>query len=229
VAGAFITFEGIDGSGKSTQMRLLASVLRLRGLEVVTTREPGGTALGKRLRGVLLDLQEQVDPLAELLLYAADRAQHVNTLLRPALDTGHIVLSDRYADATVAYQGAGRGFAPETITEVVRLATGGLKPDLTLVFDLSVAECASRARRRAQNGQIDRLDTEDAAFYTRVRNAYLRIAETEPERVRLVNASGSIDETHARVMNIIMPFIESRVRSLESGVKRKTGSRTPDS
>jgi dTMP kinase len=222
VAGAFITFEGIDGSGKSTQMRLLASGLRLRGLEVVTTREPGGTALGKRLRGALLDLQEQVDPLAELLLYAADRAQHVNTLLRPALETGHIVLSDRYADATVAYQGAGRGFSPETIKQVVRLATGGLKPDLTLVFDLSVAECAARARRRAQNGQIDRLDTEDAAFYTRVRNAYLRIAEAEPQRVRIVNASGSIDETHARLMDVVMPFIESRVR--ESGVKRKTDS-----
>ena len=210
MAGAFITFEGIDGSGKSTQMRMLASQLRMRGLEVVTTREPGGTSLGKRLRGALLDLQEQVDPLAELLLYAADRAQHVRTLVRPALATGHIVLSDRYADATVAYQGAGRGFAPETITEVIQLATGGLKPDLTLVFDLSVAECAERARRRAQNGQIDRLDTEDAAFYTRVRNAYLRIAETEPDRVRLVDASGSIDETHARVMNVIMPFLEKR-------------------
>ena len=210
MAGAFITFEGIDGSGKSTQMRMLASHLRLRGLEVVTTREPGGTPLGKRLRSVLLDLQEQVDPLAELLLYAADRAQHVRTLLRPALATDHIVLSDRYADATVAYQGAGRALAPEIITEVVRLATGGLKPDLTLVFDLSVAECAARARRRAQNGQIDRLDTEDAAFYTRVRNAYLRIAETEPDRVRIVDASGSTDETHARVMNVIMPFLEKR-------------------
>jgi dTMP kinase len=206
-----ITFEGIDGSGKSTQMRMLASQLRMRGLEVVTTREPGGTSLGKRLRAALLDLQEQVDPLAELLLYAADRAQHVRTLLRPALATNHIVLSDRYADATVAYQGAGRGFAPETIAEVVRLATEGLKPDLTLVFDLSVAECAARARRRAQNGQVDRLDTEDAAFYTRVRNAYLLITETEPERVRIVDASASIDETHARVMDVVMPFIESRV------------------
>jgi dTMP kinase len=218
VAGAFITFEGIDGSGKSTQMRMLASVLRLRGLEVVTTREPGGTSLGKRLRSAVLDLQEQVDPLAELLLYAADRAQHVNTLLRPALLTNHIVLSDRYADATVAYQGAGRGFPAETIREVVHLATGGLKPDLTLIFDLSVAECRARARRRAQNGQIDRLDTEDAAFYTRVRHAYLRIAKSEPDRVRLLDASGSIDETHARVMNTVMPFIESKVQSPKSKV-----------
>ena len=218
MAGAFITFEGIDGSGKSTQMRMLASELRLRGLEVVTTREPGGTSLGKRIRTVLLDLQEQVDPLAELLLYAADRAQHVRTLLRPALEQGRLVLSDRYADATVAYQGAGRGFPPETVAEVVKLATGGLKPDLTLIFDLSVAECTTRARRRAHNGQVDRLDTEDAAFYTRVRNAYLQIAEAEPERVRLVDASGSIDETHARVVDVVMPFIESQVSSPKSKV-----------
>jgi dTMP kinase len=210
VAGAFITFEGIDGSGKSTQMRMLASELRLRGMEVVTTREPGGTSLGKRIRTVLLDLQEQVDPLAELLLYAADRAQHVRTLLRPALESGHLVLSDRYADATIAYQGAGRGFPPETIAEVVHLATGGLKPDLTLIFDLSVAECTTRARRRAHNGQVDRLDTEDVAFYTRVRNAYLQIAEAEPDRVRIIDASGSVDETHARVIDVVMPLIENR-------------------
>ena len=190
-------------------MRMLASVLRLRGMEVVTTREPGGTSLGKRIRTVLLDLQEQVDPLAELLLYAADRAQHVRTLLRPALESGHLVLSDRYADATIAYQGAGRGFPPETIAEVVHLATGGLKPDLTLIFDLSVAECTTRARRRAHNGQVDRLDTEDAAFYTRVRNAYLQIAEAEPDRVRIIDASGSIDETHARVIEVVTQFLKA--------------------
>ncbi|HEX8491520.1 MAG TPA: dTMP kinase [Pyrinomonadaceae bacterium] len=220
MAGAFITFEGIDGSGKSTQLRMLASVLRLRGLEVVTTREPGGTNLGKRLRDAVLDAHEQVDPLAELLLYAADRAQHVRTLLKPALETSHIVLSDRYADATVAYQGAGRGFPPELIAEVVKLATGGLKPDLTLIFDLSVAECAARTRQRSNGADTaDRLDSEDAAFYTRVRNAYLQIAAAEPERVRIVNASGSTNETHALVLDIVMPFIESRIQ--ESGVKEQ--------
>jgi dTMP kinase len=211
VAGAFITFEGIDGSGKSTQLRMLASWLRMSGLEVVSTREPGGTNLGKRLRAAVLDVQEHVDPLAELLLYAADRAQHVRTLLRPALETSHIVLSDRYADATVAYQGAGRGFPPELIALVVELATGGLKPDLTLIFDLSVAECAARTRRRA-NGEsaADRLDSEDATFHTRVRNAYLQIAAAEPERVRIINASGSVNETHALVQQIVIPFLESR-------------------
>lgn len=211
MAGAFITFEGIDGSGKSTQLRMLASLLRMRGLEVVATREPGGTSLGKRLRAAVLDAQEQVDPLAELLLYAADRAQHVRTLLRPALETSHIVLSDRYADATVAYQGAGRGFPPELIAEVVELATGGLKPDLTLIFDLSVAECTARTRRRADGETAaDRLDSEDATFHTRVRNAYLQIAAAEPERVRLVNASGSVNETHALVQKIVNQFLERR-------------------
>ena len=223
MAGAFITFEGIDGSGKSTQLRLLASRLRLRGLEVVTTREPGGTNLGKRLREAVLDAQEQVDPLAELLIYAADRAQHVRTLLRPALETSHIVLSDRYSDATVAYQGAGRGFPPKLIAEVVELATGGLKPDLTLIFDLSVAECATRKRRRADGeNAADRLDSEDATFHTRVRNAYLQIAAAEPERVRLVNASGSVNETHALVLDVVMPFLESRVQRPEVSGQSQT-------
>lgn len=211
MAGAFITFEGIDGSGKSTQLRMLASTLRLRGMEVVVTREPGGTSLGKRLRAAVLDAHEQVDPLAELLLYAADRAQHVRTLLRPALETSHIVLSDRYADATVAYQGAGRGFPPELIAQVVELATGGLKPDLTLIFDLSVAECAARTRRRSDGEQsADRLDSEDATFHTRVRNAYLQLAANEPERVRLVNASGSANETQALVQEIVDSFLERK-------------------
>ena len=224
MAGSFITFEGIDGSGKSTQMRMIASVLRLRGLEVVTTREPGGTPLGKRLRAALLDSQEQVDPLAELLLYAADRAQHVRTLLRPALETGHIVLSDRYADATVAYQGAGRGFAPEVIAEVVALATGGLKPDLTLIFDLPVAAAVTRANRRTHDGHMrDRLDIEDAEFYTRVRDAYLQIAAAEPERVRIIDASGSVEETHARVTGVVMNFLKSGGQgSGDGGWKEKT-------
>jgi dTMP kinase len=209
VTGAFLTFEGIDGCGKSTQMRLLASELRLRGMEVVATREPGGTALGQRLRAALLDTEQSVDPLAELLIFAADRAQHVRTLVQPALESGHIVLSDRYADATVAYQGAGRGFPSELIAEVVKLATGGLKPDLTLVFDVPVAECLARLRRRTDNGSHhDRLEAEDVSFHTRVRRAYLELSEAEPERVRIIDASGSVDETHTRVLEVVMPFLE---------------------
>jgi dTMP kinase len=191
-------------------MRMLASHLRLQGREVVTTREPGGTPLGARIRELLLDAEEQVDPLAELLLYAADRAQHVRALVRPALDSGHIVLSDRYADATVAYQGAGRGFPPELISDVVALATGGLMPNLTLIFDLTVDESRRRATHRASKGNLaDRLDAEDAAFHTRVRDAYQKIAAAEPERVRVVDASGSVEETHAQVLRIVTSFIES--------------------
>lgn len=210
MAGTFITFEGIDGCGKSTQLRLLASELRVRGLEVVATREPGGTALGQRLRAALLDIKEQVDPLAELLIYAADRAHHVRTLLLPAIGTNQIVLSDRYADATVAYQGAGRGFEPKLIQYVVDLATEGLMPDLTLLFDLSVAESAVRTRRRVASRNTDRLDRENAEFHTRVRNAYLEIARAQPERFRVIDARGAVSETHEKVMNIVMPFLKER-------------------
>ena len=211
---AFITFEGIDGCGKSTQLRMLASELRLRGHEVIATREPGGTSLGQRLREALLDAQEQVDPLAELLVFAADRAQHVRALVRPALESDHIVLSDRYADATVAYQGAGRGFPEELIADVVALATGGLRPDLTLIFDLAVDESRRRALKRARKGAAhDRLDLEDVAFHARVREAYLRIADADPERVRVIDANGSVQDTQAAVMQLVIPHIEFKVQS----------------
>lgn len=207
MAGVFITFEGIDGSGKSTQLRMLASELRLRGREVVATREPGGTPLGGLLRQVVLESEEQVDPLAELLIFAADRAQHVRALVRPALDAGHVVLSDRYADATLAYQGAGRGFPAELVEEVVVLATGGLQPDLTLIFDLTVDESLRRAGPRQKQ---DRIDSEEAAFHTRVRDAYLKLAAADPERVRLIDAAGSVQETHSQVMRLVLPFVEAR-------------------
>jgi dTMP kinase len=158
----------------------------------------------------LLDVQEQVDPLAELLVFAADRAHHVRTLLSPALETNQIVLSDRYADATVAYQGGGRGFEPELIQEIVQLATGGLMPDLTLLFDLSVAESAVRTRRRVASKNTDRLDSEDVEFHTRVRNAYLEIAKAEPERFHVIDARGAVQETHRMVMDIVMPFLKDR-------------------
>ncbi len=210
MAGAFITFEGIDGCGKSTQLRILASELRVRLVEVVTTREPGGTSLGQKLRAALLDVEEQVDPLAELLVFAADRAQHVRKHLLPALNANKVVLSDRYADATVAYQGAGRGFDQALIKELVQLATGGLKPDLTLLFDLSVPESAVRTRKRVALKHTDRLDSEDAEFHTRVRNAYLELARTDPDRIRVIDARNSVQETHKVVMDIVMPFLTDR-------------------
>ncbi len=213
MAGTFITFEGIDGSGKSTQLRLLASFLRAQKCEVLTTREPGGTPVGLKLRAALLDAQDEVDPLTELLVFAADRAQHVRRVLRPALSAGQVVISDRYADATVAYQGSGRGFSPELISKIVALATEGLKPDLTLLFDLPVADSGARTRRRSEGkhkNETDRLDAENAEFHGRVREAYLRLAAAEPDRFRIVESSGSVDDTQTQVRQIVMPFLESR-------------------
>ena len=209
--GTFITFEGIDGSGKSTQLRLLGNFLRANGCDALLTREPGGTTLGLRLRAALLDAMEEVDPLTELLVFAADRAQHVRRMLRPALEAGRVVISDRYADATVAYQGAGRGFSPELISQIVQLATEGLKPDLTLLFDLSIDESTNRTARRSTGKSRqrriprDRLDIENADFHTRVRDAYLQIALAEPERVKLIDTSGPVEHTQERVKEIIVP------------------------
>jgi dTMP kinase len=212
VPGTFITFEGIDGSGKSTQLRLLGNFLRASGYDALLTREPGGTAIGLRLRAALLDALEEVDPLTELLVFAADRAQHVRRVVRPALAAGKVVFSDRYADATVAYQGAGRGFAPELISQIVQLATEGLKPDLTLLFDLSIEESTNRTARRSlsKTSTRDRLDIENADFHSRVRDAYLQIALAEPERVKLIDTSGSVEQTQERVKEIIIPYLQNR-------------------
>ena len=211
MTGLFITCEGIDGSGKSTQIRLLHNFLKSCGSDVLVTREPGGTPLGLRLRATLLDAEEEVDPLTELLVFAADRAQHVRRLVRPALESGRVVISDRYADATVAYQGAGRGFSPELIAQMVQLATGGLKPDLTLLFDVAVAESRNRTQRRsAKVNKPDRLDIENSDFHTRVRDAYLQIAAAEPDRVKVIDTAGSVDETHNKVKEIIVPFLRQR-------------------
>ena len=211
MSGTFITFEGIDGSGKSTQLRLLANYLNEAGCEVLLTREPGGTPVGVRLRGALLDAHEEVDPLTELLVFAADRAQHVRRVLRPAIAAGKVIISDRYADATVAYQGAGRGFSPNLISEIVQLATDGLKPDLTVLFDLSVEDSIARTSRRANaKNKGDRLDAEASDFHVRVRNAYLEIARAELDRVKIVETNRPAEETHERVKQIVVPFLKSR-------------------
>jgi dTMP kinase len=207
--GKFITFEGIDGSGKSTQARLLTGELRLRGYNVLPTMEPGGTPLGRRLREAFLETEETVAPLAELLLFAADRAQHVEFLVKPALAEGKIVVSDRFADATVAYQGAGRGFSEQIVSQIVSLATGGLKPDLTLFFDLPIEKAVLRAKSRNDDETVrNRMDSETTDFYQRVRDAYLKIAENEQKRFRVVDANGSVEEIRARVMEIVTNFLE---------------------
>jgi dTMP kinase len=209
--GKFITFEGIDGSGKSTQLRMVAGDLRQRGVDVITTHEPGGTPLGRRLREAFLETEETVAPIAELLLFAADRAQHVEFLIRPALSEGRIVISDRYADATFAYQGAGRGFPEASVNQIIELATGGLKPDLTLFFDISVEHALQRMSLRHQTGERrNRMDAETGEFYSSVRKAYLKIAEAEPQRFIILDANGSVDETHAMVLKRITEFLECK-------------------
>jgi dTMP kinase len=196
-------------------LRLLGNFLKANGCDALLTREPGGTQLGLRLRAALLDAAEEVDPLTELLVFAADRAQHVRRLVRPALDAGRLVISDRYADATVAYQGAGRGFSTELISQIVQLATEGLKPDLTLLFDLTINESTNRTARRSTGKTAtgitrDRLDIEHADFHARVRDAYLQIALAEPERVKLIDTSGPVEQTQARLKEIIIPYLQNR-------------------
>lgn len=199
--GKFITFEGIDGCGKTTQMRLLGQYLTERGVAVVPTREPGGTELGRKVRSALLDgVAGSVEPLAELLLYAADRAQHVRRVILPALSLGKVVLSDRFYDATTVYQGYARGFDLKLVNQLNELATGGLKPDLTLLFDLDVETGLKRTMRRGDGTGMtaagpDRLDQEPVEFHERVRKAYLEIAAREPERFRVIPSAGPVEET----------------------------------
>lgn len=187
---------------------MLAGELRQRGIDVITTHEPGGTPLGRRLREAFLETEESVAPIAELLLFAADRAQHVEFLIKPALAEGRIVISDRYADATFAYQGAGRGFPEETVNEIIKLATGGLKPDLTLFFDITVENAIRRMAERHEVGAgKNRMDAETTEFYVNVRKAYLGIAERERERFKIIDANASIEETHAKVVEMITDFL----------------------
>jgi dTMP kinase len=207
--GLFFTLEGIDGSGKSTQMHLLAEALRARGHDVVTTFEPGDTNIGKFVRQAVLELHETVYPVAELLLFAADRAQHVRGLIKPALEEGKIVISDRYADSTRVYQGHARGFESDEIEQVIELATGGLKPDLTLFYDIPVEVALERTYNRVNSGKTrDRLDKEKTRFHELAREGYLAIAHREPERFCVIPADVSPDELHQRTMSLVWEFLE---------------------
>jgi dTMP kinase len=211
--GKLITFEGIDGCGKSTQMRLLEQFLTERGVAVVSTREPGGTELGRKVRSALLDGGKgSVEPLAELLLYAADRAQHVRQVVTPALAEGKVVLSDRFYDATTVYQGYARGFDLKLVNQLNELATGGLKPDLTLLFDLDVETGLKRTMRRGGStggaaARPDRLDQEPVEFHERVRQAYLEIAAREPQRFRIIPSGGPVEETFELMIRAVRDLI----------------------
>lgn len=213
----FITFEGGEGSGKSTQIALLAQVLRSLGYRVLTVREPGSSAIGESIRSTLLDpVNAGMSPRAELLLYEAARAQVVDEIIRPALEEGAVVLADRYYDSTTAYQGFGRGLRLDDIEPLNLFAVGGLVPDRTIVLDLPADEGLRRAR---DTGQPDRLEQEALAFHERVREGFLDVALTEPERVRVVDATLDVDTVHGDVLlsvQDLFPNLDAPVR-LEGG------------
>ena len=210
--GRLITLEGIEGSGKSTQIRHLAKVLTQRGYRVLQTREPGGTATAEAIRHILLTAssKEPVTPAAEALLILAARCQHVTHLIRPALQRGTVVLCDRFADSTLAYQGFARGLDLEWLRAANEVATGGLTPDLTLVLDLPVS--VGLARRRADRGQQNRLDRETERFHRKVRRGFLALAAHAPDRMRIVNANRSAQEVQDELTTIVVNWMSQSRR-----------------
>jgi dTMP kinase len=196
VKGLFVTFEGGDGSGKSTQSALLSEWLERQGRTIVLTREPGGTDLGNEIRDIVLHRRGHIAARAEALLYAADRAHHIATKVRPALERGEIVLQDRYLDSSVAYQGAGRVLAPEEVRSLSMWAAEDLLPDLTILLDLDESVGQERLKERTK---YDRLEDEEADFHARVRSGYLALAAAEPTRFLVLNATDSVDSIAAAI------------------------------
>ncbi|WP_243398366.1 dTMP kinase [Deinococcus koreensis] len=192
----FVTFEGPEGAGKTTQLTRLVARLEREGVAHMVTREPGGTPLGSRVRDVLLDPALEIDPLPEFLLYSASRAQLVANVIRPALDRGEVVVCDRYADSSLAYQGSGRGLEGALLADITRAATGGLSPNLTVLLDLDPVVGLERAARR---GQPDRLERADLAFHQRVRAGFLALAGREPERFLCLDATQDEDTLQAAI------------------------------
>ena len=205
--GRFITLEGPEGAGKSTQAEMLCAALRARGIDVMQTREPGGTVLAEKLRDLLKHFRsegEAVTPVAELLLMNAARAQHVQYKILPALEAGKWVVCDRFSDSTLAYQGYARGMDRELIAQVCRAAAGACPIDRTLLFDLPVAAGFARTRtREATAGDFDRFEREDRDFHERVRAGFLALAQAEPARFRILDADRTPDEVHASVLEAL--------------------------
>jgi dTMP kinase len=206
MSGKFITFEGPEGSGKSTHIKLLKAYLEERGIEVVLTREPGGTPLGEEIRKILQhDHTEVPVPSAEVLLFLASRAQHVERLIRPALQQGKWVLCDRFADSTFAYQGYGRGFDMESLKAVNAFAVSGLRPDLTVLLDVNPQTSRERlaARQASTATTPDRIERETVAFHERVRNGFLALAKEEPERIAVINTEREPSEVAASIRKAV--------------------------
>lgn len=196
--GLFITFEGPDGCGKTTQMNLLAQYFEKKGKKVVLTREPGGKGLGEKVREILLNYNGEVSDRCESFLFLADRAQNIDIIVKPAVEQGKIVLCDRHIDSTVAYQGYGRGLDINEINILNNLATGGKKPDLTLVFDVDVETSMKRVGK-----EKDRMESAGIDFHNRVRNGYLELATQEPDRIKVLDATKTIEEIHEKVVEIV--------------------------
>ncbi len=212
--GLFITFEGIEGSGKSTQIALLRAALQEMGHTVIQTREPGGCTIADQIRRILLHPENTaLEPTAELLLYAAARAQHVTEIIRPALDSGKLVLCDRYTDATVAYQGDGRGLDQHLITQLNKVASQATTPDLTILIDLQVETGLSRALSREivqKDSSEGRFEREEMAFHQRVRDGYLSLAKAEPERFSIVDGGLSIASLAVEIQKETLKFLEQK-------------------
>lgn len=210
----FITFEGIEGSGKTTQIHLLTEQMQQQGHQVVVTREPGGCPIADRIRSILLDpANSALVHRAELLLYAAARAQHVSEIIRPALQAGKIVLCDRFTDATLAYQGYGRNLDRDLIKQLNQLASEEIKPELTLLLDLPVEKGLGRALQREvlqQDSTEGRFEREALEFHQQVRDGYLALAEQEPERFRTINADRSLPDIHQDISTVIDQFMQQR-------------------
>ena len=200
--GIFLSFEGIDGCGKTTQLQGMASRLRKAGCEPVIAQEPGGTRLGREIRALLLDsANAELRPIPELLLYFASRAQNIAEVIEPALEAGRVVLCDRFTDATAAYQGYGRGLGLEAVRRVEEVACRGVEPDLTLWLDIDPEVGVVRARRRngACSADENRMEQEDIEFYAKVRQGYAAIHQAEPRRVRRIDAAGSVEDVARRI------------------------------
>ena len=193
--GLFITFEGADGCGKTTQLMLLAKYLKAQGREVVVTREPGARGLGEKIREILPNYDGEVSSRAEAFMFLADRAQHIDVIVNPAIKSGKIVLCDRHTDSSVAYQGYGRRLDIDEIKRLNSIATNGKKPDMTLIFDIDVETSMARV-----GDTKDRMESAGIEFFNRVRNGYLEIAKQEPNRVKVLDASKSIEEIHKNVI-----------------------------
>ena len=194
----FITFEGADGCGKTTQIELLNKYLQEKGFKTLVTREPGAKGLGEKLREILLNYDGEVSPNCESFLFLADRAQHVDCVIKPALKDGVIVLCDRHTDSTVAYQGYGRQLDIEQIKKLNEIAVNGLKPDLTIIFDIDIETSMQRVGKTK-----DRMESAGMDFFNRVRNGYLAIAKEEPNRVKVINSADTIERIHNQVVELV--------------------------